>query len=100
MSVCKQRGVTEALVVVKALKRGETAGSLVVVSAVIRALDVDPPHSFNALSLFVLVDVVGTPCGAPCGLQQCIVRSTAILRLIEQDVEGLFIDASLWELNL
>lgn len=71
-----------------------------VVSAVIRALDVDPPHSFNALSLFVFIDVVGTPCGTPCGLQQCIVRSTAILRLIEQDVEGLFIDASLWELNL
>lgn len=71
-----------------------------VVSAVIRALDMDPPHSFNALPLFVLVHVVGTTCSAPCGFQQRIVRSAAILRLIQQDVKGLFIDASLWELNL
>lgn len=71
-----------------------------VVSSVIGPLDMDPPHSFNALPLFILVNVVGTTCSTPCGLQKCIVWSAAILRLIEQDIEGLFIDASFWELNL
>lgn len=78
------------------------ARSLVEVGPVIWTLDVDPPHSFNPLpfSFLVLVQVMGASSCPTCGLEKCIVRSSAILGLVQQNVQGLLINAGFGELNL
>lgn len=77
------------------------ARSLVEVGPVIWTLDVDPPHSFNPLpfSFLVLVQVMGASSCSTCGLEECIVRSSAILGLVQQNVQGLLINAGFGELN-
>lgn len=72
--------------------------SLVVVSAVIRSFDMNPTNSLNPL--LVLIQMMRSSCGAPCGLQQGIVWTPPIVGLVQKDVKGLFIDSSLWELHL
>lgn len=76
--------------------------SLVEVGPVVRALDVDAPHALDTLPLpfLVLVQVVGAPGRPTCGLQECIVRSPAILGLVQQNVQGLLIDSGFRELHL
>lgn len=78
------------------------ARSLVEVGPVVGALDVDPPNSLYPLPfpLLVLVQVMGASSRPACGLQECIVRSSAVLGLIQQNVQGLLIDAGFGELNL
>lgn len=71
-----------------------------VVRAVVRPLDVNPTDSLDSFSLFVLVQVMRSARGAPCGLQQGVVWTPPIMGLVQEDVEGLLIDTSLWELNL
>ena len=71
-----------------------------VVGAVIGTLDVDPPDPLDALPLLVLVQVVRSPgCATRC-LQQGVVGTPAVLRLVQEDVQGLLIDSGLGELNL
>lgn len=67
---------------------------------VIGALDVDPPHALDALPLFVLIQVMGAACCPTRGLQQGVVGASAILRLVEQNIQRLFIYASFGELHL
>lgn len=78
------------------------ACSLVEVGPVIWALDMDPPHSLDplSLSLLVLVQVMRASSCPARGLQECIVRSSAVLGLIQQDIQGLLINAGFGELNL
>lgn len=78
------------------------ARSLVEVGPVVGALDVDPPNSLYPLPFpfLVLVQVMGASSRPACGLQECIVRSSAVLGLIQQNVQGLLIDAGFGELNL
>ena len=70
---------------------GAPTRSLVEVGPVVRALDVDPPHALDPLPfpLLVLVQVVGAPGRPTRGLQECVVRSPAILGLVQQNVQGL-----------
>ncbi len=74
--------------------------SLVVVCAVVGAFDMNPTNSLNSFSLLILVQMMRSSRSAPCGLQQGIVWTPAIMGLIQEDVEGLFIDSSLGELHL
>lgn len=74
--------------------------SLMVVCAVIGALDVNPTDPLDSISLLVLVQMMRTSCSAPCCLQQGIVWTPSIMWLVQQDVEGLLIDPGLRELNL
>lgn len=76
------------------------ARSLVVVSAVVRSFDVNSANSLDALPLLVLIEMVRSTCGAPCGLQEGIVWASAIVGLVQQDVEGLLINSGFWELYL
>lgn len=71
-----------------------------VVSAVIRSFDMNPANSLDPFSLLILIQMMRSPCCTPCGLQQGIVWTSPIMGLIQEDVEGLLIDTSLWELNL
>ena len=71
-----------------------------VVCAVIGAFDVNPTNSFNSFSLLVLIQMVGPSCGAPCCLQQGVVWTPPVVGLVQEDVQGLFIDPCLGELNL
>ena len=76
--------------------------SLVEVGAVVRPLDVNPPHTPDPLplSLLVFIQVVGASRRPACGLQKCVVRSSAVLGLVQQNIEGLLINPGLWELYL
>lgn len=76
--------------------------SLVQVGPVVRALDVDPSHTLDPfpLPLLVFVQVVGAPRGPTSGLQERIVRSPAILGLIQQNIQGLLINPGFRELHL
>lgn len=69
-------------------------------SAVIRSFDMNPANSLDSFSLLILIQMMRSPCCTPCGLQQGIVWTSPIMGLIQEDVEGLLIDSSLWELNL
>ena len=96
-------GITEALVVFKAQGQGlkfEQGGRghwwWCVRSS--GSFDVDSAHPLD--TLLVLVQVVRAACSAPGGLQQGVVRTPAVLRLVQQDVQGLLIDACLRKLNL
>lgn len=81
---------------------GPLACSLVEVGPVVRTLDVDSPHTLDPLSLplLVLIQVMGAPGCSTCGLQERIVRSPAILGLIQQNIQGLLINTGFRELNL
>lgn len=68
--------------------------------AIIRSLDVDSAHSLHTFTLLILIQVVRASRSAPCRLQQCIVRPTAVLTLVQQDVQCLLIDPCLGELHL
>lgn len=83
-------------------KAGCSACSLVEVGPVIWALDMDPPHALDPLplSLLILVQVMRASSCPACGLQEGIVRSSAILGLVQQDIQGLLINAGFGELNL
>jgi hypothetical protein len=72
------------------------------VGPVIWALDMDPPHALDPLPLplLVLVQVMRTSSCPARGLQEGIVRSSAILGLVQQDIQGLLINAGFRELNL
>lgn len=76
------------------------ACSLVEVGPVIRALDVDPPHTLDPLSLLVFIQVVRATSCPTCGFQERVVRSSAVLGLVQQNIEGLLINPGLWELHL
>lgn len=80
--------------------RGWLACSLVEVGPVIRALDMDPPHTLDPFALFILIQVVGAACGTTSSLQKCIVGASAILSLIQQNIQGFLINAGLRELHL
>jgi len=72
----------------------------VVVRAVVGSFDMNPTNSLDSISLLVLVQVMRAACSAPCGLQQGVVRTPPIVGLVQEDVEGLLIDACLRELHL
>lgn len=78
----------------------EVLGLLVVVSAIVRPLYVDATNSLDAFPFLVLIQMVGSPCSAPCCLQKGIVRASPVLGLIQEDVESLLVDPGLRELNL
>ena len=73
---------------------------VVVVRAIVGPFDVDPANPVDAVALVVLVQVVGAAGRAPRGLQEGVVRAAPVLGLVQQDVEGLLVDASLGELHL
>lgn len=81
---------------------GAPTRSLVEVGPVVGALDVDPPHALDPLPLplLILVQVVGAPSCPTCGLQERVVRSPAILGLVQQNVQGLLVDPGFRELHL
>ncbi len=81
-------------------QRVEGERSLVVVRAIIGSLDMNPTNSLDTFSLLVLIQMMRSPCGAPCGLQQGIIWTSPVMGLVEEDVEGLLIDSCLWELHL
>lgn len=83
-------------------RQGRSASSLVQVGPVVWALDVDPPHTLDPLPLplFVLIQVVRAARCPAGGLQERIVRSSAVLGLVQQNIEGLLINPGLWELHL
>lgn len=83
-------------------RRQACPGSLVEVGPVVWALDVDPPHSLDPLPfpLLVLIQVMRASSCPTRGLQEGIVRSSAILGLIQQDIQGLLINAGFREFNL
>ena len=68
---------------------------LVVVGAVIGPFDVNASDPLDTFSLLVLVQVVGAAGRAPRGLQEGVVRAAPVLGLVQQDVEGPLVDASL-----
>lgn len=81
---------------------GPLACSLVEVGTVVGPLDVDPSNTLDPLPLplLIFVQVVGAPSRPTCGLQECIVRSPAVLGLIQQNIQGLLINPGFRELHL
>ena len=51
--------------------------------AVVGSFDVNPTHSFNSVSLLILVQMTTSACGTSCGLQQSVVWAAAIMRLVQ-----------------
>lgn len=81
---------------------GRASCSLVQVGPVIGSLDVNPPDPLDPLPLSILIflGVVGTPCCSARGFQQCVVGPSAVLGLIEQNIQCLLVDPGFGELNL
>lgn len=71
-----------------------------VVSAVVGSFDVNPANALDTLPLLILIEMMRSTCGAPCSLQESIVWTSAIVGLIQQDVEGLLINSGFGELHL
>lgn len=69
-----------------------------VVCAVIGSFDMNPTNS--SYGLFVVVQMARSSCSATCGFQQRVVWTPSVVGLVQKDVEGLLIDASLRKLNL
>lgn len=56
--------------------------SLVVMCAVVGSFDMDPTNSLNSFSLIIFVQMVGSSGGAPCCLQQSVVRPPSIVGFV------------------